>query len=91
MHYGWLYCVVYAWLMGCYSMTCPQCTGEKCGYNTHCLNCCARLVMSTGKKTGNHKRDNCISQQREMMFVAIKQSGSKIKRVDIVERIKNQG
>lgn len=67
---------------------CKQCAGEMSGYNTHCIECCARLVMSTGMKNGNMNHDRCVMQQREMMFAAIEKSGSKLKRKQIADHIR---
>lgn len=69
---------------------CKQCAGEMAGYNTHCIDCCARLVMSTGRKNGDASRDQCITLHRDAMFYAIERSGTRIKRQQIVDEIKRK-
>lgn len=67
---------------------CKKCSKEESGYYSGCIDCCARLVMSCGRKGDNRELNYIIEQQRSMMFYALETFKNAPKRKDIVAHIK---
>lgn len=68
---------------------CKMCEKEKSGYDAACINCCARLIMSTGRKTGDAAKDAVIDRQRQTLFAALEAFPMAPKRSEIVAHIRD--
>lgn len=66
---------------------CQQCAGNKSGYDAKCIDCCARLIMSTGRKGTDADRNRVIVGQRKMLFNALQAFPDSPKRAEIEARI----
>ena len=66
---------------------CNKCKGNEVGYSVYCLDCCARLIMSTGRKGADKQKNQVIVGQRNMLFNAIEAFERAPKRKQIEEHI----
>lgn len=66
---------------------CKKCSQEQPGYSVYCLDCCARLIMSTGRKGADKELNKAIVRQRNMLFDAIEAFERAPKRKQIEEHI----
>lgn len=69
------------------SSECKKCSKEEPGYSVYCLDCCARLIMSTGRKGADKQKNQVIAGQRNMLFAAIEAFERAPKRKQIEEHI----
>lgn len=66
---------------------CKKCSKEEPGYSVYCLDCCARLIMSAGRKGADKELNKVIVQQRNIHFAAIEAFERAPKRKQIEEHI----
>jgi hypothetical protein len=66
---------------------CNKCKGNEVGYSVYCLDCCARLIMSAGRKGADKELNKVIVQQRNIHFAAIEAFERAPKRKQIEEHI----
>lgn len=67
---------------------CGKCKGDEVGYSVYCIDCCARLVMSAGRKGADKALNQVIVGQRNMHFAAIEAFERAPTRKQIEEHIK---
>lgn len=68
---------------------CSKCNKEQSGYDASCIDCCSRLIMSTGRKTGDASKDLVIDRQRQVLFAALEAFPMAPKRAEIVAHIRD--
>lgn len=66
---------------------CKKCSKDEPGYSVYCLDCCARLIMSAGRKGADKELNKAIVRQRNMLFDAIEAFERAPKRKEIEEHI----
>ena len=69
------------------SSECKKCSKDEPGYSVYCLDCCARLIMSAGRKGADKELNSVIVQQRNIHFAAIEAFERAPKRKQIEEHI----
>jgi len=69
------------------SSECKKCSKDEPGYSVYCLDCCARLIMSAGRKGADKALNRVIVQQRNIHFAAIEAFERAPKRKQIEEHI----
>lgn len=69
------------------SNECKKCSQEEPGYSAYCLDCCARLIMSAGRKGADKALNQVIVGQRNMLFSALEMFERAPKRKQIEEHI----
>jgi hypothetical protein len=68
---------------------CAKCKGDEPGYSAYCIDCCARLVMSAGRKGADKDLNKLIVRVRNSHFSALEWFYGAPKRKQIEEHILN--